>query len=55
MFSAGSTSERAAQVRALARDIVLCCVLGQDALLSQCLSLLSCVNRYVLSELDAVG
>ena len=39
-------SERAVRVRALVWDSV--CVLGQDTLLSQCLSLPKCINGYLL-------
>ena len=39
------TPERAVQARALAGDI-MCCVLGQDTLLSQCLSPLRCTNGF---------
>ena len=43
-----STPERAVRVRALAGDSVLCYVLGQDTLLSQCLSPPRCINVYLL-------
>ena len=39
-----STPERVAQVRALAGT--LCCVLGQDTLLSQCFPPPRCINEY---------
>ena len=41
---ARSTPERALRVRALAGT--LCCVLGQDTLLSRCLSPPRCINGY---------
>ena len=42
-YLVGLSSDRAVRVRALAGDIVLCTV-GQDTLLSQCLSLPRCTN-----------
>ena len=39
-----SIQDRAVRVRALAGT--LCCVLGQDTLLSQCLSPPRCINGY---------
>ena len=42
--------ERAVRVRALAGNIVLCCVLGQDTLLSQCLAPPRCISRRVIGE-----
>ena len=41
-----STPDRVVQVWVLAGDVVLCCVLGQDTLLSQCLSPPRCINGY---------
>ena len=41
-----STPERAVRVRALPGTV--CCVLGQDTLLSQCLSPPRCINGYLL-------
>ena len=40
-----STPDRVVRVRVLAGDII-CCVLGQDTLLSRCLSPPSCINGY---------
>ena len=41
-----SSPDRAMRVQALAGDTVVCCVLGQDTLLSQCLSPPRSVNGY---------